>query len=102
MGHTSRTHPSLHTHPTNPPSIMAAISCVTNGAKVVMAKKGTLTLKSLRPSTKKAAPAKKAAPKPSSPAGRPLWLPNTVAPEWLDGSMIGDRGFDPLVLGKPA
>merc|ERR1712205_220975 len=107
MGHTSRTHPSLHTHPTNPPSIMAAISSVTNGAKVFMAKKGTLTPKSLRPGTKKAAPAKKtiakkAAPKPSSPAGRPLWLPNTVAPEWLDGSMIGDRGFDPPGLGKPA
>ncbi|KAK3255717.1 Chlorophyll a-b binding protein CP29.1, chloroplastic [Cymbomonas tetramitiformis] len=86
---------------------------VNNGAKTTMAKKGTLTLK-------KAAPAKKAgsgifqkkkAPAPakkSAPAGgrgtaaeRQLWLPNTQPPEWLDGSMIGDRGFDPLGLGKP-
>ena len=30
-----------------------------------------------------------------------LWLPNTERPEWLDGSMPGDRGFDPLGLAKP-
>jgi light-harvesting complex II chlorophyll a/b binding protein 4 len=82
---------------------MAAIASVTNGAKVFMAKKGTLTLK--KPA--KAAPAKvsrSAGNRGSAGAGgadRPLWLPNTVAPAWLDGSMIGDRGFDPLGLGKP-
>jgi len=82
---------------------MAAIASVTNGAKVFMAKKGTLTLK--KPA--KAAPAKvsrSAGNRGSAGAGgadRPLWLPNTEAPAWLDGSMIGDRGFDPLGLGKP-
>jgi light-harvesting complex II chlorophyll a/b binding protein 4 len=35
-------------------------------------------------------------------ADRQLWLPNTVAPEWLDGSLPGDSGFDPLGLAKPA
>merc|ERR1711897_109228 len=34
--------------------------------------------------------------------GRELWLPNTEPPEWLDGSLPGDRGFDPLGLAKPA
>lgn len=33
---------------------------------------------------------------------RPLWFPGAKAPEWLDGSMIGDYGFDPFGLGKPA
>jgi len=31
-----------------------------------------------------------------------LWLPNTERPEWLDGSLPGDRGFDPLGLARPA
>merc|ERR1711966_479154 len=102
---------------------MAAVSAISNGAKVFMAKKGTLTLKSplktmkgTKAAPKKAAPApakkaslfkKKAAPAPVKKApkasgGRPLWLPNTEAPEWLDGTLVGDRGFDPLGLGKPA
>ena len=34
--------------------------------------------------------------------GEVLWLPNTARPEWLDGSLPGDRGFDPLGLSKPA
>ena len=29
-------------------------------------------------------------------------LPNTEPPEWLDGSLPGDRGFDPLGLSKPS
>lgn len=29
-----------------------------------------------------------------------LWLPNTARPEWLDGTLPGDRGFDPLGLAK--
>lgn len=33
--------------------------------------------------------------------GDSLWLPNTVRPAWLDGSLPGDRGFDPLGLAKP-
>ncbi|WP_289481750.1 chlorophyll a/b-binding protein, partial [Klebsiella pneumoniae] len=34
--------------------------------------------------------------------GDALWLPNTTRPAWLDGSLPGDRGFDPLGLSKPA
>merc|ERR1712187_237451 len=33
--------------------------------------------------------------------GDALWLPNTKRPAWLDGSLPGDRGFDPLGLSKP-
>ncbi|KAK8968017.1 hypothetical protein KSP40_PGU005239 [Platanthera guangdongensis] len=33
---------------------------------------------------------------------RPLWFPGAKAPEWLDGTLIGDYGFDPFGLGKPA
>merc|ERR1711897_113317 len=33
--------------------------------------------------------------------GDALWLPSTSRPVWLDGSMPGDRGFDPLGLAKP-
>lgn len=35
-----------------------------------------------------------------SGADRPLWFPGAKAPEWLDGSLVGDYGFDPLALGK--
>jgi hypothetical protein len=34
-------------------------------------------------------------------AGDALWLPRTQRPAWLDGSLPGDRGFDPLGLSKP-
>lgn len=33
--------------------------------------------------------------------GDALWLPNTTRPDWLDGTLPGDRGFDPLGLAKP-
>jgi len=33
--------------------------------------------------------------------GDALWLPNTSRPGWLDGSLPGDRGFDPLGLSRP-
>merc|ERR1719409_1403713 len=33
--------------------------------------------------------------------GDALWLPNTTRPSWLDGTLPGDRGFDPLGLAKP-
>ncbi|CAN0909732.1 Chlorophyll a-b binding protein CP29.3, chloroplastic [Linum grandiflorum] len=49
---------------------------------------------------------KKPAPKPKKaavPAGdRLVWFPKASPPEWLDGTMVGDRGFDPLGLAKPA
>uniref|UniRef100_UPI0027293F4F Chlorophyll a b binding CP29 n=1 Tax=Chlorella ohadii TaxID=2649997 RepID=UPI0027293F4F len=35
-------------------------------------------------------------------SGDALWLPNTERPAWLDGSLPGDRGFDPLGLSRPA
>lgn len=31
---------------------------------------------------------------------RPIWFPGSTPPEWLDGSLPGDFGFDPLGLGK--
>ena len=34
-------------------------------------------------------------------AGDALWLPSISRPDWLDGSLPGDRGFDPLGLSKP-
>ncbi|RBD34375.1 hypothetical protein BRM55_00035, partial [Xanthomonas oryzae pv. oryzae] len=47
---------------------------------------------------------KRAAPKKSKSTftDRPLWYPGAKAPEWLDGSLVGDYGFDPFGLGKPA
>ncbi|RZS14954.1 hypothetical protein BHM03_00046719 [Ensete ventricosum] len=31
---------------------------------------------------------------------RPLWFPGSTSPPWLDGSLPGDFGFDPLGLGS--
>ncbi|KAJ7539646.1 hypothetical protein O6H91_11G108300 [Diphasiastrum complanatum] len=44
----------------------------------------------------------KAALKVSAAAAteRPLWFPGSTPPEWLDGSLPGDFGFDPLGLGS--
>lgn len=33
--------------------------------------------------------------------GDALWLPSTTRPIWLDGTLPGDRGFDPLGLARP-
>ncbi|XP_068668210.1 chlorophyll a-b binding protein CP29.2, chloroplastic-like [Aristolochia californica] len=49
--------------------------------------------------TKKTSPKKRAA---KNVPDRPLWYPGAKAPEWLDGSLPGDYGFDPFGLGKPA
>lgn len=38
---------------------------------------------------------------PAARTDEGLWLPNTERPAWLDGSLPGDRGFDPLGLSKP-
>ncbi|KAK3226154.1 hypothetical protein Dsin_006016 [Dipteronia sinensis] len=48
---------------------------------------------------------KKTAPKKISKptiTDRPLWFPGAKSPEYLDGSLVGDYGFDPFGLGKPA
>merc|ERR1712003_353192 len=50
---------------------------------------------------KKAGGTSKAKPASKKFEGRPMYLPDMEAPAWLDGSMIGDRGFDPLGLSKP-
>eukprot|EP00239_Pterosperma_sp_CCMP1384_P005096 CAMPEP_0197847360 /NCGR_PEP_ID=MMETSP1438-20131217/5799_1 /TAXON_ID=1461541 /ORGANISM="Pterosperma sp., Strain CCMP1384" /LENGTH=230 /DNA_ID=CAMNT_0043459253 /DNA_START=73 /DNA_END=765 /DNA_ORIENTATION=+ len=33
-------------------------------------------------------------------SAKPMWLPGAKSPEYLDGSLPGDYGFDPLGLGK--
>lgn len=48
---------------------------------------------------KKKAPPKRSVSKDTD---RPLWFPGAKAPEYLDGSLVGDYGFDPFGLGKPA
>lgn len=50
---------------------------------------------------KKGTQAKSAKPAAAGRADRPLWLPVTTPPPYLDGSLPGDSGFDPLGLGKP-
>ncbi|KAK1306025.1 hypothetical protein QJS10_CPA10g01407 [Acorus calamus] len=49
---------------------------------------------------KRTGAAKKSKASPTS--DRPLWFPGAKSPEWLDGSLVGDYGFDPFGLGKPA
>ena len=34
-----------------------------------------------------------------SAAAKKMWLPGSTSPAHLDGSMVGDFGFDPLNLG---
>ena len=71
----------------------------TNGARVVAAIGKFNFGKTVGKTVKKAS----GALKKFSPANkdRPLWFPGAKAPEWLDGSLLGDYGFDPLSLSKP-
>lgn len=96
---------------------------VSNGSKTTaLFKRAEKSVKKATPSTQtiKRAPQKaqraikKAVRSPPVPSRKPasgrgggkaeegLWLPNTTRPQWLDGSLPGDRGFDPLGLAKPA
>ncbi|XP_057430518.1 chlorophyll a-b binding protein CP29.3, chloroplastic-like [Lotus japonicus] len=53
--------------------------------------------------TKKAPPApKKKQVRVTPEEDRLVWFPGAQRPEWLDGSYIGDRGFDPLGFARPA
>lgn len=78
-----------------------------NGSRTQAKNTGTKTFKKAQKVVKKV---QKAAPKPGTSInknfkklqGDALWLPNTNRPAWLDGSLPGDRGFDPLGLAKPA
>ena len=56
-------------------------------------KKGTASKGTTKKTTRKS--------KSGPNSDRPLWYPGATAPEWLDGSLVGDYGFDPLGLGKP-
>jgi light-harvesting complex II chlorophyll a/b binding protein 4 len=74
---------------------------VSNGSRVVAkvasgARKVAKTVSKVAP--KPAAPSRK--PASGSSRDRPLWFPGAKAPSWLDGSLVGDYGFDPLSLGK--
>lgn len=76
-----------------------------NGATVlarVGTKKVATTVKKAATKVASKAPRPAASRKPASGPDRPLWYPGVQAPEWLDGSLPGDYGFDPLGLAKPA
>lgn len=76
-----------------------------NGATVVArvgTKKVATTVKKAATKVASKAPRPAASRKPASGPDRPLWYPGVQAPEWLDGSLPGDYGFDPLGLAKPA
>jgi light-harvesting complex II chlorophyll a/b binding protein 4 len=66
--------------------------------RVIVAKQGGL-FKSKKTAKKASGTVKKSVSRPGT--ADPLWLPNTERPSWLDGSLPGDRGFDPLGLSKP-
>jgi light-harvesting complex II chlorophyll a/b binding protein 4 len=70
-------------------------------------RKDTLTryslLRIITNTTKTQTVQKKSAPTPKTSRRAPdqVWYPNAEPPAWLDGSMPGDRGFDPFGLSKP-
>merc|ERR1712216_379497 len=74
--------------------------------KKTAAPKKTTTVKKTTPvkrttTVRKTTVKKKAAPIRRRKTEQELWYPNAEAPAWLDGSMPGDRGFDPFGLSKP-
>merc|ERR1711959_291844 len=77
----------------------------TKPAKKTMAPKPVLSRPAPRPNTRTqkvaAQPVLKGGVGYRKYDGDALWLPNTTRPAWLDGSLPGDRGFDPLGLAKP-
>ncbi|KAL4442777.1 hypothetical protein ABPG77_006771 [Micractinium sp. CCAP 211/92] len=89
---------------------MQVVSLFGNQGTKLLKGKGTASKGPVKTAVKKvAAPLKKLAPGTERSGGAgyrqydgdALWLPNTTRPAWLDGSLPGDRGFDPLGLSKP-
>jgi light-harvesting complex II chlorophyll a/b binding protein 4 len=100
------------------------VSAVSNGSKVTMAKKFSLPSFGGGASKPAAKTVKKSVSRPATTVtkkagtvstgtrsggvgyrkyqGDALWLPNTSRPGWLDGTLPGDRGFDPLGLARPS
>eukprot|EP00897_Mesotaenium_endlicherianum_P005287 jgi/Mesen1/4787/ME000242S03958 len=66
---------------------------VSNGARFFARKSGTKKISTPTP--------RRSVSRNTSSGGRPLWYPGLTPPSWLDGSLPGDYGFDPLSLGKP-
>jgi light-harvesting complex II chlorophyll a/b binding protein 4 len=82
-------------------SFVGSVECfgVKNGARVVA--RSSLGGKAKQVAKQAGKQASKTLKKSSGAgADRPLWFPGAQAPEWLDGSLPGDYGFDPLSLGK--
>jgi light-harvesting complex II chlorophyll a/b binding protein 4 len=78
-------------------SSVTAFGANFNGSRVfaaTAAKSAKKVVKSVKSAAVKVA-------KKAGSADRPLWFPGAKAPFWLDGSLAGDYGFDPLALGKP-
>jgi len=94
---------------------LASSQCVKSTSRTVVVTECRFTTKKVAPKktvkksgtvkrtvTKKKVVKKKPASKGDFGPNRQLWYPAGSAPQWLDGTMIGDRGFDPLGLSKPA
>jgi len=89
--------------PASPPSMVNSWTVLAGSAGAVAAALVTYFLKGSSHSSEQiavlAAAGKKAPAKKSGE--RQLWYPTATAPDWLDGSLPGDRGFDPWGLSKP-
>lgn len=78
---------------------LASQSSQKAASNVATVKAAFVAGRSLR-QTKTAVAQKSVASITAESAERPLWFPGSTAPEWLDGSLPGDYGFDPLGLGS--
>ncbi|KAK8582947.1 hypothetical protein V6N13_069713 [Hibiscus sabdariffa] len=107
---------SFHVQRISPPKKMASVCASSAMAAVAISspssqKTGTVVgatkasfltgkkLRSVRKYSKRAAASTVPVCAVADP-DRPLWFPGSVPPPWLDGSLPGDFGFDPLGLGS--